>query len=106
MIFASFFSCSQLQIQLATCATTSCKEAPGEAPSAEPSPKTKKDEPQAKQMFVKVKAVRGDWALVTGINEGDEVVTAGQTKLRNGSAVTVDNTQRLLSEMKPTPEEG
>ena len=42
-----------------------------------------------KQTFVTTGLTRGDQiAVLTGVKEGDMVVTAGQIKLRNGSPVT------------------
>src|SRR5262249_8657231 len=45
-----------------------------------------------KQQFVKIEGNRGDQvAVVSGLNPGDEVVTSGVFKLRNGAAVQVNN---------------
>jgi membrane fusion protein, multidrug efflux system len=45
-----------------------------------------------RQQFVKVDGARGDQVgVVSGISPGDEVVTSGVFKLRNGAAVTVNN---------------
>jgi membrane fusion protein, multidrug efflux system len=45
-----------------------------------------------RQQFVKVGPARGDQvAVMSGINPGDEVVTSGVFKLRNGAAVLVNN---------------
>lgn len=68
-------------------------------------PQTKKKATLAKQSFVKILATQGDYVLVSGIKEGDEVVTAGQMKLRNGAAVQVDNAQALPAEKKPQVQE-
>ncbi len=47
----------------------------------------------AKQKFVTVGASRGDQiAIVSGLKEGDEIVTGGQLKLKNGSLVAINNT--------------
>jgi membrane fusion protein (multidrug efflux system) len=47
---------------------------------------------QARQTFVTVGDTRGDQvAVVKGVKAGDQVVTAGQVKLRNGSPVIVNN---------------
>lgn len=47
----------------------------------------------AQQTFVTTGASRGDQiAVLTGVKEGQTVVTAGQIKLRNGTVVLVDNT--------------
>ncbi len=46
----------------------------------------------ARQNFVTTGSTRGDQvAVLKGINDGDEVVTAGQLKLRNGSPILIDN---------------
>ena len=46
----------------------------------------------ARQTFVTTGATRGDQvAVLSGVKEGDVVVTAGQMKLHNGSPVTIDN---------------
>jgi membrane fusion protein (multidrug efflux system) len=45
-----------------------------------------------RQQFVKLEGTRGDQvAVVSGINPGEEVVTSGVFKLRNGAAVAVNN---------------
>jgi membrane fusion protein (multidrug efflux system) len=46
----------------------------------------------ARQNFVTTGPTRGDQvAVLKGINDGDEVVTAGQLKLHNGSPILIDN---------------
>jgi membrane fusion protein (multidrug efflux system) len=46
----------------------------------------------ARQQFVELGDTRGDQvAILKGVKPGDEIVTAGQIKLRNGSAVQVNN---------------
>ncbi|MCA1663832.1 MAG: efflux RND transporter periplasmic adaptor subunit [Myxococcales bacterium] len=53
----------------------------------------------ARQQFVRVGAARGDFvAIVDGVKAGQELVTAGAFKLRNGSGVIVNN------DIKPTPQ--
>lgn len=55
-----------------------------------------------KQVFVKTGETRGDQIAVTsGIKAGDTVVVAGQLKLHNGSAVTVNN--KVLPTDNPAP---
>jgi membrane fusion protein (multidrug efflux system) len=45
-----------------------------------------------RQQFVKLGGSRGDQiSIVSGVNAGDEVVTSGAFKLRNGAAVLVNN---------------
>ena len=56
------------------------------------------------QRFVKLGATRGDQvAVVSGVAAGDEVVTAGQMKLRNGAPVTVNNSVQPTNDATPTP---
>ena len=58
----------------------------------------------ARQAFVTTGASRGDQiSLVKGINDGDQIVTSGQIKLHNGTAVLVDNTQQPSNEPNPQP---
>ena len=58
-----------------------------------------------RQQFVKVGAARGDQISVTsGLKPGDEVVTSGVFKLRNGGAVQVNNKVRPANSLKPKPE--
>ena len=68
-------------------------------------PQTKAPEKQAQQAFVKILATQGDWALVSGLADGDEVVTSGHMKLRNGAGVRVDNSQSLPADKKPKVQE-
>jgi membrane fusion protein (multidrug efflux system) len=56
----------------------------------------------AKQVFVTVGDTRGDQvSILTGVSAGDQVVTAGQLKLRNGSLVAVNNT--IIPSDSPNP---
>lgn len=55
-----------------------------------------------RQQFVKVDGSRGDQvAIVSGVKPGDEVVTSGVFKLRNGAAVQVNN--KVQPENNPAP---
>ena len=55
-----------------------------------------------RQQFVKVDGSRGDQvAVVSGLNPGDEVVTSGVFKLRNGAAVKINN--KVQPENNPAP---
>jgi membrane fusion protein (multidrug efflux system) len=46
----------------------------------------------ARQQFVRLGAARGDFVAITdGVKVGQELVTAGAFKLRNGSGVVVNN---------------
>jgi len=59
-----------------------------------------------RQQFVKLGAARGDQvAVVSGIEAGDEVVTSGAFKLRNGAAVLVDNSVQPGNSPAPKPED-
>lgn len=59
-----------------------------------------------RQQFVKVGPGRGDQvAIVSGVKSGDEVVTSGVFKLRNGAAVLVNNTTQPGNNPAPKPEE-
>jgi membrane fusion protein (multidrug efflux system) len=59
-----------------------------------------------RQQFVKVDGARGDQvAVVSGINPGDEVVTSGVFKLRNGAAVAVNNKVQPENNPAPKPED-
>jgi membrane fusion protein, multidrug efflux system len=58
-----------------------------------------------RQQFVKLGGARGDQiAVVSGVNPGDEVVTSGVFKLRNGAAVIVNNKVRPGNNPAPKPE--
>lgn len=59
-----------------------------------------------RQQFVKVEGSRGDQvAVISGVNPGDEVVTSGVFKLRNGAAVTVNNKVQPENNPAPKPED-
>lgn len=56
-----------------------------------------------RQQFIKVGPTRGDRvAVLSGINAGDEVVTSGVFKLRNGAAVSVNNSVQPSNNVAPT----
>jgi membrane fusion protein, multidrug efflux system len=58
----------------------------------------------ARQVFITAGLKRGDQvAILSGVEEGQAVVTAGQMKLRNGSALVIDNTIRPTADANPTP---
>ena len=59
-----------------------------------------------KQQFVKVDRSRGDQiSVISGLNPGDEVVTSGTFKLRNGAAVQVNNKVQPSNNPAPKPED-
>jgi membrane fusion protein (multidrug efflux system) len=59
-----------------------------------------------RQQFVKIDGSRGDQvAVVSGLNPGDEVVSSGVFKLRNGAAVQVNNKVQPENNPAPKPED-
>jgi membrane fusion protein, multidrug efflux system len=59
-----------------------------------------------RQQVVKVEGSRGDQVAITsGINPGDEVVSSGVFRLRNGAPVQVNNTVKPENSASPKPEE-
>ncbi len=59
-----------------------------------------------RQQVVKLGAARGDQiAVLSGIRVGEEIVTSGVFKLRNGAAVQVNNTVQPGNSPAPTPED-
>ena len=60
-----------------------------------------------RQQFVKVGAGRGDQiAIISGVKPGDEVVTSGVFKLRNGAPVQINNKVQPANSPAPKPQEG
>jgi membrane fusion protein (multidrug efflux system) len=60
----------------------------------------------AEQKFVTVGEARGDQiSVLSGIQPGDEVVTAGQIKLQNGSSILINNAVQPSNDVNPTPKE-
>ena len=67
-------------------------------------PKTGKETQTLRQAFVRVGEARGDFVSVTqGLKAGDEVVSTGVFKLRNGMPVTINNDLAPKPQMNPTP---
>jgi membrane fusion protein (multidrug efflux system) len=59
-----------------------------------------------RQQFVKLGNNRGDQvAISSGIKPGEEVVTSGVFKLRNGAAILIDNTTPPTNNASPKPED-
>jgi membrane fusion protein (multidrug efflux system) len=59
-----------------------------------------------RQQFVKLGPSRGDQiAVVSGVKSGEEVVTSGVFKLRNGAAVSIDNKVQPSNKKAPKPED-
>ena len=58
-----------------------------------------------RQQFVKLGPSRGDQiAVISGIKQGEEIVTSGVFKLRNGAAVSIDNKVQPANKPSPKPE--
>ena len=68
-------------------------------------PKTGKSYRGVRQQFVKLGGSRGDQvAVLTGVKQGEEIVTSGVFKLRPGAAVVVNNKVQPGNNPKPTTE--
>lgn len=75
-------------------------------PNAPPPPPAVDDKGKrrmvAKQVFIETGPARGDQVAVTkGLKAGDEVVTSGQIKLKNGLKVLVDNSVQPSNDAAP-----
>lgn len=58
------------------------------------------------QDFIVTDGTRGDQiAIVKGLDEGQQVVTSGQLKLKNGAPVKIDNRVKPSNNPDPTPSE-
>lgn len=68
--------------------------------------KDDKGKPTAQQTFVTTGATRGDQiAVLTGIKEGNEVVTSGQLKLKNGTPLEISTLAQPSDAANPKPQE-
>jgi len=73
-------------------------------PAADPAPGAKPGK-VARQQFVRVGASRGDFvAIVDGVTAGQDIVSAGAFKLRNGSNVVVNNDVKVDPQLSPHPD--
>ncbi|MEG1327832.1 MAG: efflux RND transporter periplasmic adaptor subunit, partial [Janthinobacterium sp.] len=78
---------------------------------AAPAPKAGAAAPKAgelvvRQVFVSTGEARGDQvAVLTGLTEGQQVVTSGQLKLKNGSPVVISNVVEPRNNPQPAPQE-
>ena len=58
------------------------------------------------QAFVTTGETRGDQvAILKGLKEGQQVVTSGQLKLKNGTSIKIDNSVVPANSPNPTPQE-
>jgi len=68
--------------------------------------KTGKTYRGVRQQIVKIEGSRGDQVAITsGLNNGDEVVSAGVFRLRSGAPVEINNIVKPSNSPKPNPEE-
>jgi membrane fusion protein (multidrug efflux system) len=59
-----------------------------------------------RQQVVKVEGSRGDQVgIISGVNPGDEVVSSGVFKLRNGAPVQVNNAVKPSNSTNPNPQD-
>ena len=66
--------------------------------------KTGNDSLALRQQFIRTGETRGDFIAVTeGLKEGEEIVSTGVFKLRNGMAVVIDNKLAPKLEAEPKP---
>jgi membrane fusion protein (multidrug efflux system) len=60
----------------------------------------------AQQKFVQTGTTRGDQvAILSGVEEGQTVVTSGQLKLKNGTPVIINNDTPLPNDAAPQPQD-
>jgi len=60
----------------------------------------------AQQVFVTTGETRGDQvAILSGLKEGQLVVTSGQLKLKSGTPVVIDNSVQPADSANPKPQE-
>jgi len=58
------------------------------------------------QAFVTTGETRGDQvSILNGLKEGQQVVTSGQVKLKNGAPIVIDNSVQPANSPNPTPQE-
>jgi len=74
--------------------------------SQEPAPDSKEKVLIAKQVLVTIGPKRGDQvAILKGVERGQQVVTSGQLKLRNGMPVAINNSVQPSNDANPKPVE-
>lgn len=61
--------------------------------------------PTAEQRFIRTGDARGDFVVVLeGLSEGEDVVTSGQLKVRNGGSLVIDNDNAPQAQLQPQPQ--
>jgi membrane fusion protein (multidrug efflux system) len=79
---------------------------PAPAAAANGAPPIPADALVVTQAFVTTDGTRGDQVSITkGLDEGAEVVTSGQIKLKNGAQITIDNSVLPADAANPKPQE-
>ena len=74
--------------------------------SAKKDAQGKPEMPTAQSAFVTTGTRRGDQvAVLSGVKEGDEVVTSGQLKIKNGTPLIIDNSIQPPDDAAPKPQE-
>lgn len=60
----------------------------------------------ARQQFVRLGRARGDFVVIeAGVNVGDEVISAGAFKLKNGAPIAINNDVKPEFSLDPQPED-
>ena len=78
----------------------------GKKAKASKGPQLPPDALVVRQAFVTTGPTRGDQvAILKGLDEGIEVVTSGQIKLKSGSPIRIDNSVQPANSPNPTPQE-
>ena len=78
----------------------------GPASAAAPAPAASGSGLVVQQAFVTTGETRGDQvAILSGLKEGQQVVTTGQLKLKNGTSIVIDNSVVPANSPNPTPQE-
>jgi len=76
------------------------------ASAAAPAPAASGSGLVVQQAFVTTGETRGDQvAILSGLKEGQQVVTSGQVKLKNGASIVIDNSVVPADSPNPTPQE-
>lgn len=95
---------AQKAAQDAEVAKAEGKEVPAAAPAPPPPAADAPPVMVARQVFVTVGPTRGDQvAILTGVKEGDIVVTSGQLKLKTGIKVAINNEVQPGNTANPKP---
>ena len=93
-------------IQTADEAAAAARAAASGASAAAPAPAASGNGLVVQQTFVTTGETRGDQvAILKGLKEGQQIVTSGQLKLKNGTAIVIDNSVVPANSPNPTPQE-